>query len=77
MERSAALGLAGQGLRGWRLLRGLLPFHGERAAEIGTDGEAAVQAGKAQQLRDRETGSGQANDDAERSGPALRADQDG
>jgi hypothetical protein len=35
-------GLAGQGSRGWGRLRGLVPFHGERAAEIGTDGEAAV-----------------------------------
>ena len=41
--------------------------------QIGTDGEAAVQAGEAQQLRDREAGSGQAQDDAEPSGAALRA----
>jgi hypothetical protein len=35
-----------------------VPFPGERAAQIGTDGEAAVQAGEAQQLRDREVGDG-------------------
>src|SRR5260370_18438481 len=44
-------GLAGQDLRGWDHSRGLVSFLGQRAAEIGTDGEAAVQAGKAQQLR--------------------------
>src|SRR5260370_42487682 len=70
-------GLAGQDLRGWDHSRGLVSFLGQRAAEIGTDGEAAVQAGEAQQLRDREAGSGQAQDDAEPSGAALRADQHG
>jgi hypothetical protein len=54
-----------------------VPFHGERAAEIGTDGEAPVQAGEAQQLRDREAGSDQAHDGAEQPGAALRADQHG
>jgi len=64
-----------QELRGW--VRGFVPLHGERAAQIGTDGEAAVQAGEVQQPRDRDAGSGQAHDDAEHSGAALRADQHG
>jgi hypothetical protein len=58
-------------------VHGFVPLHGERAAQIGTDGDAAVQAGEAQQLRDRDAGSGQAHDDAELSGAALRADQHG
>ena len=70
-------GLAGQDSRGWGRIRWLVPFYGERAAEIGTDGEAAVQAGKAQQLRDRKARSGQAHDDAEQPGAALCADQHG
>ena len=40
--------LAGQDSRGWGRVRGLVPFPGERAGEIGTDGEAAVQAGETQ-----------------------------
>ena len=35
-------GLAVQDLRGRDRFRGLVSFHGERAAEVGTDGEAAV-----------------------------------
>jgi hypothetical protein len=50
----AASTQAGQDLRGWDHSRGLVSFLGQRAAEIGTDGEAAVQAGEAQQLRDRD-----------------------
>ena len=40
--------LAGQDSRGWGRVRVLVPFPGERAGEIGTDGEVAVQAGKTQ-----------------------------
>src|SRR6202034_2187998 len=39
----------------------LLRFRGERTGQVRVDGEAAVQAGRAQELRDREAGGGQAH----------------
>jgi len=52
-----------------------VPQRGESAGDVGVDGEAAVQAGRAQELCDRGTGGGQKHDAAEQPGAALRADQ--
>src|SRR5580692_3592948 len=50
---------------------------GERGGDVGVDREVAVQAGRSQELGDRDAGGGQQHDAAEQPGPALRADQDG
>jgi hypothetical protein len=75
--RKGGPGLPGREWRGNGCPCGLVPLRGERGGDVGVDGEVAMQAGRAQELRDREAGGGQEYGAAEQFGTALRADQDG